>query len=467
MKWNKVEFTNLALPRVKNHTTISSSSGLFIFGGYDGNSHQSNLYKVDLKGKVFLNVKTNGELPCGRNGHTATLYENEIYVIGGWNSSNPQTTREIYKLNLESFDWKKIHPTEDYLVSCNMHSANLYQNKIFVFRGGDGTHYLNDLHSYDILNNSWQLVSTSGFMPSARANHSSAIFKSKLFIFGGWNGCDRLRDLYSLDLETLVWALVESSLNCPKPRAGMTLISYCEGLLLFGGSGECNESYKDLWKFDTENYTWNLLRPAGNPSSRAGHTFTQVSCREFLLFGGSSGNSFSNENFILDIWPKPEPPDACFVQELSFTRFFNNQEFSDLVMVVEGKVFYAHKIVITQRSEYFKQMLSVNMRETLENQIEIKDVRFEVFRILMKYLYTGIAEIGAGTEGQELRVGYILEVLRAADRFLLLPIVRNCELLLWNKLTKENVLDVLAVVENINSCTITEYCYWVLQNSQD
>ncbi len=32
---------------------------------------------------------------------------------------------------------------------CNMHTADAYNNKIYVFRGGDGKDYLNDLHELD------------------------------------------------------------------------------------------------------------------------------------------------------------------------------------------------------------------------------------------------------------------------------------------------------------------------------
>ena len=33
---------------------------------------------------------------------------------------------------------------------CNMHSADLAGRTIYIFRGGDGKDYLNDLHSFNI-----------------------------------------------------------------------------------------------------------------------------------------------------------------------------------------------------------------------------------------------------------------------------------------------------------------------------
>ena len=33
---------------------------------------------------------------------------------------------------------------------CNMHSTDLIDGALYLFRGGDGKDYLNDLHSFDL-----------------------------------------------------------------------------------------------------------------------------------------------------------------------------------------------------------------------------------------------------------------------------------------------------------------------------
>lgn len=59
---------------------------------------------------------------------------------------------------------------------------------VYVFRGGNGREYLNDLHALHVNNLTWRKVETSGTVPQQRANHSSAILEEtgELFIFGGW-----------------------------------------------------------------------------------------------------------------------------------------------------------------------------------------------------------------------------------------------------------------------------------------
>mmetsp|Transcript_250 Transcript_250/g.150 ORF Transcript_250/g.150 Transcript_250/m.150 type:complete len:88 (+) Transcript_250:533-796(+) len=87
-----------------------------------------------------------------------------------------------------------------------MHTADCYDKKIYVFRGGDGRDYLNDLHCLDTLTHEWSKVVGSGTCPPPRANHSSSIIKENLYIFGGWDGSKRLNDLYVLNIDLMIWS---------------------------------------------------------------------------------------------------------------------------------------------------------------------------------------------------------------------------------------------------------------------
>ncbi len=56
-----------------------------------------------------------------------------------------------------------------------MHTADCYNKKIYVFRGGDGKDYLNDLHELDTETCQWIRPKTEGSQPPPRANHSSSL----------------------------------------------------------------------------------------------------------------------------------------------------------------------------------------------------------------------------------------------------------------------------------------------------
>lgn len=82
-----------------------------------------------------------------------------------------------------------------------MHTADCLDERIYVFRGGDGKAYLNDLHILDTPTGEWLDLKAKGECPPPRANHSSSIIGRCLYIFGGWDGSKRLNDLYVLDID--------------------------------------------------------------------------------------------------------------------------------------------------------------------------------------------------------------------------------------------------------------------------
>ena len=182
-------------------------------------------------------LEVEGYQPSGRNGHTATLIDEKIYIIGGWLGSGPFAADDLHAFDIKAKEWTKLEPKGISPGPCNMHTADAIDREIFVFRGGNGKDYLNDLHSLDVDQLFWRKIEASGKYPPQRANHSSAKIKHNLYIFGGWDGTKRLNDLFALHTETLEWTQVLVEGSIPFPRAGMSLTNLKDKLLLFGGSG--------------------------------------------------------------------------------------------------------------------------------------------------------------------------------------------------------------------------------------
>ena len=157
-----------------------------------------------------------------------------------------------------------------------MHSADYIPSRgeVYVFRGGNGREYLNDLHALDVETYSWRKVRTRGTPPQRRANHSSALLddgvaggRSELFVFGGWNGSERLNDVHVLDVETSTWSTPRILGVKPHPRAGMTLTALRGRLFLFGGSGTSSKCFDDLQVLDREEMAWLDVTEAGNDAT--------------------------------------------------------------------------------------------------------------------------------------------------------------------------------------------------------
>lgn len=189
-----------------------------------------------------------------------------------------------------------------------MHTADAYNNKVYVFRGGDGKDYLNDLHELDTYLLEWKKIDQKGACPPPRANHSSAVIRQHLYIFGGWDGSKRLNDLFMLNLDSMFWTQVIVEGESPAPRAGMSLCNVNNELYLFGGSGPHAYCFNDLYIYDTEICRWfhcdNFSNPDEQPKARAGHSKTLVDSR-LVIIGGSYGQDYLKDVYILDTDPQP------------------------------------------------------------------------------------------------------------------------------------------------------------------
>lgn len=68
------------LPNLKNHSSVLYKSSIIIFGGYDGENNLNTVYIYDIEKDKCNLMKTSGDIPKGRNGHSATVVGNK-YVF--------------------------------------------------------------------------------------------------------------------------------------------------------------------------------------------------------------------------------------------------------------------------------------------------------------------------------------------------------------------------------------------------
>jgi hypothetical protein len=88
---------------------------------------------------------------------------------------------------------------------------------------------------------------------------------------------------------------------------------------------------------------------------------------------------------------------------------------------VDGSEICGHKLILYLRSDYFKKMVAVRMKEHTSNEIEIKECRLPVFEIVLRFLYGGQVDLCVDTAQ---------EVLMAAERFQIVELKRLSSLTL-------------------------------------
>ncbi len=73
----------------------------------------------------------------------------------------------------------------------------------------------------------------------------------------------------------------------------------------------------------------------------------------------------------------------CTIVSLPLTdpRFVNNPELSDVQFLIDGRIFYAHKIMLVNASPRFRALLSSRFCDGSQNVIELSDVRYHIFEV--------------------------------------------------------------------------------------
>jgi len=133
---------------------------------------------------------------------------------------------------------------------------------------------------------------------------------------------------------------------------------------------------------------------------------------------------------------------------------FGSESFSDLTIVVGHDRIRAHCVVLAARSKVFAAMLSSPMKEAATKEVVLQDIEMPVLKELLRFIYTGEVDKSAVMA----KTGIAMDLLFAAHRFELLPLVRFCEKTLGSKLEDDTVVDVLEVAVTLGCSTLKQAC---------
>ncbi|XP_033017466.1 ankyrin repeat and BTB/POZ domain-containing protein BTBD11 isoform X1 [Lacerta agilis] len=132
-------------------------------------------------------------------------------------------------------------------------------------------------------------------------------------------------------------------------------------------------------------------------------------------------------------------------------HFLNNKEMSDVTFLVEGRPFYAHRVLLFTASPRFKALLSSKPASD-STCIEISYVKYPIFQLIMQYLYYG------GAESLLIKNNEIMELLSAAKFFQLEALQRHCEIICAKSINTENSVDIYNHAKFLGVTELASYC---------
>ncbi|XP_059438163.1 ARM REPEAT PROTEIN INTERACTING WITH ABF2-like [Corylus avellana] len=141
----------------------------------------------------------------------------------------------------------------------------------------------------------------------------------------------------------------------------------------------------------------------------------------------------------------PSPNPQVYLGE----QYVNNPTLSDITFLVEGKQFYAHRICLLASSDAFRAMFDGGYRERDAKDIDIPNIRWDVFELMMRFIYTGSIEVN---------LEIAQDLLKAADQYLLDGLKRLCEYAIAQDICVENVSMMYEFSEAFNAMSLRQAC---------
>ncbi|KAK3248533.1 hypothetical protein CYMTET_42004 [Cymbomonas tetramitiformis] len=253
---------------------------------------------VIWKGKDWSLVKTKGASPPARSTDAAVLFEDKLYMLGGYGSMTADSLVWYYDFPKAKFGSMKPWGSAN-LPARQGHSMSLYEDTIYVFGGRSETKLVySDLWAYSITDNAWKMIAEDTVDgPSGRFGHTAAVYKDMLYVFGGYAAGGASGETWSYSMTEGTWADMTPVVS-PPPRFSHTLAIQGDSMFIYGGSTG-DEVLEDTWRYDFDYNAWIMVEAAssmGNSSQRS-DLGVAVSNNTMYVFGG-----YDKKSCLSDFW---------------------------------------------------------------------------------------------------------------------------------------------------------------------
>lgn len=200
LEWTTPTVTGMVPYAKDGHSACIIKNKMYIFGGFeyltDQYSQEVHCLDLDLMEWTFIDAK--GTPPSHRDFHTAIAYGDRMYVYGGrgdmnspYNSEEEVYCPEVFYLDIEKEKWIVTKPGGTRPEGRRSHSAWLYNDCMYVFGGFNGNTrmHFNDIYRYSIKENNWLHINVGGLVPCRRRRQACIVHKDKVYMFGGTSPC--------------------------------------------------------------------------------------------------------------------------------------------------------------------------------------------------------------------------------------------------------------------------------------
>lgn len=309
----------------------TNTGTMLVFGGDYSSVYPNEIWRLRWEGSSWnwMALYVMGTPPDGRSMHAAVWIpeRNRMIMFGGYDGSRLDETWQL-TINGSTAYWTELTPSGTSPGAMYTHSAvwDPINSQVIIFGGRNPTGYTNDTWAlrYDGTAWSWNKLTPSGTLPSARYHHTAVWNNAKecMMVFGGYDlDSNALNDTWALtwDGTSWEWSEMKPAGTAPQPRGRATAIwdPANSRMVVFGGYDNPT-AYNDTWSlsWNGKYWAWIQITPDGvAPPVRWAHSavWDPINSRMFV-FGGRDVDYIKNDTWILSwddqtwSWAELAPP---------------------------------------------------------------------------------------------------------------------------------------------------------------
>jgi len=198
LSWRRLWVNNISCIYYHTASYHEKTDAIYIFGGKDtpvsedldsfSNFLSTLSFTPHIQYERVIYTKNIVTPPCmGR--HTSIIYKNDIYIFGGadkWFGSNRKYNNDTWVFNIVNKIWHLLDVIGDKPIERCAHIAILFEDQMYVHGGYGGGKFLNSIWRLHLKLKTWTCVEYEGISPYLYA-HNMEVVNSQIIIFGGLN----------------------------------------------------------------------------------------------------------------------------------------------------------------------------------------------------------------------------------------------------------------------------------------
>jgi hypothetical protein len=211
-------------------------------------------------------------------------------------------------------------------------------------------------------------------------------FENHLYIYGGVLGNQFFHDIYSFDLETKTWNLIEIKSSIPSGYSFLAATIHNEYLYVFGGNGDQNTRSNELYRFKLPN----------QPMSTFKDDLYKILKKEFLCdlkFICSSNQSVMAHCAIVSS---------------------RSSSFRQLIKLTKNKMIKS--ILNTDETSLINRMPPFYLNQDEIIEIKLPDEKIDALKIVLEFLYTDRILSLEGKENEMETLKLMIDVYKIANQ---------------------------------------------------